>query len=138
MNSDRNRSRSIRAYHFINALLPIAALAFTAGCGSAAGGSASAQQTQEVMGTLATVTVNAPNDQSAKAAIDAAHQRLRDVNTLMSDYIDTSEIGRLNHLHASESLEVSPETFACLQSAFEIADESGGAFDPTCRPLVWL
>jgi thiamine biosynthesis lipoprotein len=90
------------------------------------------------MGTEATVTVYAPDRDTALRAIEAAHARLEDVNRLMSDYIADSEIGRLNALSAGQSLVVSQETFACLEQAEDVARRSGGAFDPTCRPLVWL
>ena len=95
-------------------------------------------QSREVMGTLACVTAIAPDETTARAAVEAAYARLDDVNRLMSDYVADSEIGRLNGLSAGESLIVSPETFHCLRRAVEIAKASGGAFDPTCRPLVEL
>ena len=96
------------------------------------------KQSLEVMGTLAEVTVVATNSQTAQAAIEAAYTRLEDVNRLMSDYLNDSEIGRLNKLPAGERLAVSSETFAVLKKAREISLLSGGAFDITCRPLVEL
>lgn len=93
---------------------------------------------REVMGTLAEVTAVADDRETARAAVEAAYARLDRVNALMSDYIDNSEIGRLNQLQAGQSLVVSPETFAVLRRAADIAEQSGGAFDITCRPLVWL
>lgn len=90
------------------------------------------------MGTLATVTADAPDRATAQRAVEAAYGRLDDVNRLMSDYASDSEIGRLNALPAGEGLAVSTETFHCLERAAEVAEQSGGAFDITCRPLVWL
>jgi thiamine biosynthesis lipoprotein len=91
-----------------------------------------------VMGTQAEVTAYAIDRTTAQAAIDAAYARFDDVNRLMSDYVDDSEIGRLNGLSGGESLVVSAETFRCIREALEIARVSGGAFDITCRPLVRL
>jgi len=93
---------------------------------------------QTVMGTFAEVTAVAPDQATARRAVEAAYARLKDVNRLMSDYVADSEIGRLNALSAGQSLRVSPETFHCLRRALEIAEQSAGAFDVTCRPLVVL
>ncbi|MBN1491477.1 MAG: FAD:protein FMN transferase [Phycisphaerae bacterium] len=108
------------------------------GCREESNSPARVAQSREVMGTLACVTAIAPDETTARAAVEAAYARLDDVNRLMSDYRADSEIGRLNALSAGESLIVSPETFYCLQRAAEIAEASGGAFDATCRPLVEL
>lgn len=91
-----------------------------------------------VMGTFAEVTAIAPDRVTAQRAVEAAYERLDDVNRLMSDYVADSEVGRLNALAAGESLVVSPETFHCLAQGVRIAELSGGAFDMTCRPLVAL
>ena len=112
----------------------LALLAAGAGCERRA----TYAQSREVMGTLAAVTAVAPDRATAQAAVEAAYARLNDVNSLMSDYVADSEIGRLNRLSAGQALEVSPETFACLERGLEICRLRGGAFDPTCRPLVEL
>jgi thiamine biosynthesis lipoprotein len=93
-------------------------------------------QSREVMGTFAEVMAFAADPDTAKKAVEAAYDRLADVNRRMSDYSDDSEIGRLNRQPAGEETVVSPETFFVLQKAMEVAKASGGAFDPTCRPLV--
>ncbi len=95
-------------------------------------------QAREIMGTFAEVTAFAADRDTAKKAVEAAYDRLADVNRRMSDYSDDSEIGRLNRRPANEKLVVSPETFFVLQKAMEVAKASGGSFDPTCRPLVLL
>ena len=90
------------------------------------------------MGTFAEITAYAPDAATAARALDAAYARLDDVNRLMSDYVDDSEIGRLNAQQPNTPLVLSAETFTCLSRAAEISALSGGAFDVTCRPLVWL
>jgi len=94
------------------------------------------KQSREVMGTLAEVTAVASDQKTARAAVEAAYARLEDVNRLMSDYRDDSEIGQLNLLPAGQGFVVSPETFDVLQQAHAIAEATGGVFDVTCRPLV--
>ncbi|MBK9119032.1 MAG: FAD:protein FMN transferase [Phycisphaerales bacterium] len=93
---------------------------------------------QLVMGTEARVTAIALGATRARAAVSAGYALIEQVNALMSDYIAESEVGRINRLAAEESLVVSPLTFFCLYEARKVSEQSGGAFDITCRPLVWL
>ncbi|MGD8452165.1 MAG: FAD:protein FMN transferase [Phycisphaerae bacterium] len=94
--------------------------------------------TYAMMGTEATITVIADEAKIARRAASGAFARLGRVNFLMSDYTANSEIGLLNRLGPNRRLVVSPETFACVEAALNVAERSGGAFDPTCRPLVHL
>ncbi len=63
-------------------------------------------------------------------------ERLDAVDRAMSTYRDDSEISRFNRLAAGESLVFSEETWAVLELAWRVREESGGAFDPTVGPLV--
>lgn len=96
------------------------------------------QHANTVMGTTAELTVWAPDEASAKAALAAGWARLEDVNRLMSTYQPASEVSRLNAAATGEAIVVSSETFYCLQGALKACRQSGGAFDVTCRPLVEL
>jgi len=113
------------------------AAVFVAGCDRSSP-SASYSHSQEVMGTLATLTAVAPNPELARAAVDAGYAKLEAVERQMSDYREDSEIGRLNHLEPGRAIALSPETFECVQTALQVAEASGGAFDVTCRPLIGL
>jgi len=97
-----------------------------------------AKNANTVMGTLAEVTADAYDRETAQKAVEAAYARLEDVNRLMSDYSDESEIGRINNLPPEGRLAVSEETCHCLEAAIRYAELSGGAFDFTCRPLIGL
>lgn len=97
-----------------------------------------ASRSREVMGTLATLTAYAANVEIANAAVEAGYRRLDDVNRLMSDYVDDSEVGRLNRAPGGTAVKVSPETLTCVQAAIRFGRASDGAFDATCRPLVAL
>lgn len=118
------------------------AVIFAAACVTLVGcerpGPVRLKNSNQIMGTGAEITVDAPDRATARQALEAAYARLEDVDRLMSDYVAESEIGRLNALAAGQSMSVSPETFHCLQRAADIARMSGGAFDVTCRPLVRL
>ncbi|MDE2690455.1 MAG: FAD:protein FMN transferase [Acidobacteriota bacterium] len=63
-------------------------------------------------------------------------ERLDAVDRTMSTYRDDSEISRFNQLAAGESLVFSEETWAVLELAWRVREDSGGAFDPTVGPLV--
>ena len=108
------------------------------GCGQSPPRAARVKHSQQVMGTFAEVTAIAASETAATAAVDAAYVRIGDVNRLMSDYVADSEVSQLKRLMPGQSVAVSPETFHCLQRAAEVSEASGGAFDVTCRPLVWL
>jgi len=97
-----------------------------------------AARSREIMGTLATVTAVARDLRTASAAVEAGYSRLEDVNRLMSDYVDDSEIGRLNRFAGGPPLPVSAETYECVRRAVEFGRLTGGAFDLTCRPLIEL
>lgn len=97
-----------------------------------------ASRSREVMGTLATLTAVAADEARAVQAVEAGYARLEDVNRLMSDYIDASEVGRLNRSPAGTRVHVAAETLHCVQRALEFGQVSGGAFDVTCRPLITL
>ncbi len=62
--------------------------------------------------------------------------RLDAVDRAMSTYRDDSELSRFNLLKAGESLMFSEETWAVLELAWQVREESGGAFDPTVGRLV--
>lgn len=60
------------------------------------------------------------------------------VNRLMSTYDPGSELSRFNRLPVGVPMAVSPETVDVVAAARRVADETGGAFDPTVAPLVAL
>ncbi len=63
-------------------------------------------------------------------------QRLDAVDRAMSTWRDDSELSRFNRLAAGESFVFSKDTWAVLELAWRVREESGGAFDPTVGPLV--
>lgn len=115
-------------------LVAIGLLALTVGCEPSR--QVRHKHADIVMGTQAEVTAYAADQATAQKATAAAYARFGDVNRLMSDYVDDSEVGRINTSAVGVSATVAEETFRCIEAAIEIARLSGGAFDPTCRPLV--
>ncbi|MEO5925054.1 MAG: FAD:protein FMN transferase [Bryobacteraceae bacterium] len=80
-------------------------------------------RTEAVMGTLVTIDVTAPED-----ALDRAFGWFHEVESCCSRFRASSE---LMQLHAGAPTAASPILFEAVQFALRVAEESGGAFDPT-------
>lgn len=90
------------------------------------------RETREQMGTLVSITVIDENGPSAAAA---AFDEIERVESLMSTYIEHSEISRLNR---EGTVEASPDCLRVLERAGYFNRLSGGAFDITMKPLLDL
>ena len=64
--------------------------------------------------------------------------RLQHINQMMSTYIDTSEISRINQAPAETDVAISSETMEVIAAALQISRETSGAFDITIGKLVNL
>jgi len=91
-----------------------------------------------VMGTLARVVVVAKDAGTAQKCIEAAFAEIDNVDNLMSDYKDDSEIGIVNKNATEHAVRVGEATFEVLQRSVEFSRLTGGAFDITVGPLVDL
>ena len=74
----------------------------------------------------------------AEPALDAAERELRAVEALMSTWIESTEISRLNRAKAGGRIALSAPSLEVLRAAQRLKAETGGAFDVTCRPLIEL
>ena len=63
-------------------------------------------------------------------------QQLDQVNDLMSTYIDSSDVSRINTAAADQWIEIHPLTLKVIQRSAEIAKLTNGAFDITVGPAV--
>jgi thiamine biosynthesis lipoprotein len=91
-----------------------------------------------VMGTFARIVVVAKNQEIAKTAIDAAFVEIEEVDRLMSDYKDDSQISKINRDAFKQPVNIGPPTFEVIQKSIEFSKVSDGAFDITVGPLVDL
>jgi FAD:protein FMN transferase len=91
------------------------------------------------MGTTWTVQASTlPRSMSAAELGEQIETLLDQVNDEMSTWREDSDISRFNRLPAGERMDI-PRGFATvLGLSLELADQSGGAFDPTVGPLVNL
>ena len=88
------------------------------------------------MGTEFRLILYADNEQQAKTAADSAFSRVEELNRIMSDYLDGSELNRLSRTSGSgEFVKVSPDLFEVLQASVEYCRRSDGLFDITVGPL---
>lgn len=76
--------------------------------------------------------------QSVSVLREEIEALLEQVNDEMSTWREDSDLSRFNRLEPGQSL-VLPEGFArVLEMSLELAEQTGGAFDPTVGPLVNL
>jgi thiamine biosynthesis lipoprotein len=95
-------------------------------------------RSQYLMGTLAEITAVGPTDTVAQDAVTAGFQEIRRLEELLSTWLETSELSRVNARAGGEFMAVSNETFALLTRSLEISELTGGAFDSTVGPAVRL
>ncbi|MHA4738677.1 FAD:protein FMN transferase [Dyadobacter sp. MSC1_007] len=103
-----------------------------------------AQETRYVfekgmMGSPFKLVFYAANDSIAGMAAENAFKRVEELNVIMSDYRDGSEINRLSARSGSgEWVKVSKDLFDILAISQDISAKTGGAFDATLGPVVQM
>lgn len=90
------------------------------------------------MGTLARVVLFAERADQAERAATAAFARIGELDSLLSDYRDDSELAALIAAAGGQPMPISDDLLAVLQHALALAEETDGAFDVTVGPLVLL
>ena len=92
-----------------------------------------------LMGTSFRIVLYTSNDSLAQTAASAAFERIKTLNTLLSDYLDGSEINRLSASSGTgQWVSVSPDLFAILVVSKSISKKTFGHFDCTVGPYVQL
>jgi len=91
-----------------------------------------------VMGTFARVVVVAKDAGTAQKCIEVAFTEIDNVDKLMSDYKNDSEISIVNKNATTKAVQVGESTFEVLQRSVEFSKLTDGAFDITVGPLVDL
>ena len=93
--------------------------------------------TGRTMGTSYRVTVDASlSSRERRALADTIRARLERVDRMMSTFDTASQLSRLNRRAPGEPMRVDRELIEVLALAADVAERSGGAFDPTVAPLV--
>jgi len=94
--------------------------------------------TQPHMGTRFKIILYAPDSTAAKRASDEAFNRIAQLNQIMSDYLESSELMMLCRQAGGRPVKVSEDLFRILAKSQELAKQSKGAFDVTIGPVVRL
>jgi thiamine biosynthesis lipoprotein len=91
------------------------------------------------MGLPFRIVVYAPEKPAAEAAARAAFDRIKQLNDILSDYEDDSELSRLSRTAGSgQAVKVSDELWLVLKRSQDLAERTDGAFDVTVGPVVSL
>ncbi len=114
-------------------LLPAAGLAVAA-VGCAAGVEPVAYSRMGLLGTLCKITTYGP----AEKAVNAAFDRIAEIDARMSTNRTDSEVARINAAAGSVPVVVSPDTYSVIEEAREVSRLGDGRFDLTVGPLVKL
>lgn len=93
---------------------------------------------QIAMGTVVEITLVGEEEEIARKAALQAFQEIKRIEYLMSPWIESSDVARINRSAGKDWVKVSPETMAVIKKALEVAQLSEGGFDITVGPLVQL
>lgn len=88
------------------------------------------------MGTRFEIVLPGTDAVRLRAAAEEALGEVERLEEMLSPFLETSEVARLNRRAAIEPVRVSPELFRYLEQAADLSRISGGAFDLTVGPLM--
>lgn len=91
----------------------------------------------EAMNAAFTLRLDCPDPSQAEEAASACINQLEALDSELSRFRPDSDVSRINHLGAGESLLVSEATYACLRHAFDIQAITAGLFDVTLGACTW-
>lgn len=93
---------------------------------------------QRHMGVIARLVFYAPDSVLAHQAASAAFRRIAELDAVLSDYLETSEVNRVMADPVGEPVAVGADLFRVLEVSQRLAELSDGAFDVTAGPLIRL
>jgi thiamine biosynthesis lipoprotein len=89
-----------------------------------------------IMGSEFRVALYGADKKQLASVADAAFDEARRVDELLSNYISSSELSRLNRKASDGPMEVSEELFTLLERCVRYSSASEGGFDPTVGRLM--
>lgn len=90
------------------------------------------------MGTLARITVFAPDEAAARTAFRAGFDRIAALDRVLSDYRPDSELSRVTREAVGRPVPISTDLFAVLSASLRLSRATDGAFDVTQGPVIRL
>lgn len=94
------------------------------------------KRSQMLMGTLVFVTAVAADVPTAQRAAEAALKEIRRLEELLSTWIPTSELSRLNDAAGREPVTISRDTMDVLTRSLQVAQVTEGGFNIAVGPAV--
>ena len=94
------------------------------------------KRAQMHMGTLVKITAVAQSEPVAQAAVTAGFAEIHRLEALLSTWISTSELSRVNASAGVMPIHVSLETLTVVQRAMQVAEMTEGAFNIVIGPAV--
>jgi thiamine biosynthesis lipoprotein ApbE len=91
-----------------------------------------------IMGTSIEVQAFGGTAETRAGALEEAFGAFAEVDRLMSNYRDDSELTRINRDAAARPVRISDPMMSVLQAAQKVSAQSSGGFDATVGPLVRL
>jgi thiamine biosynthesis lipoprotein len=89
-----------------------------------------------LMGTVVFVTAVATDESTAQQAAKAGFDEIRRLEGLLSTWIPSSELSKVNAAAGREPVPVSQETFEVLERSLDMAKLTNGAFNIAVGPAV--
>lgn len=83
------------------------------------------------------ISIKAFGNNSEKA-VEAAMDRIQEIENRMSAYIEGSDVWNVNHSGSKEAVKVKPDTLQVVKRGLYYSRLTGGNFDITIKPLVDL
>lgn len=93
------------------------------------------EKTEFMFDTQCTVTAYGKD---AKAAVNAAFDRLAEIHNITNYYTNNSQVAKINNAAADEDISICEEMREILTASLDIGNSSQGAFDITIAPIVEL
>jgi thiamine biosynthesis lipoprotein len=94
------------------------------------------KRTQMHMGTLVSITAVSRTHDEANAAITAGFQEIKRLEQLLSTWIPSSELSKVNAAAGRNAVKVSLETMAVVRKALQVAEATEGAFNIAVGPAI--
>ena len=94
------------------------------------------KRSQMLMGTVVFVTAVAPDESTAQQAAKAGLDEIRRLEELLSTWIPTSELSKVNAAAGQEPVQISEETFEVLEKSMDMAKLTKGGFNIAVGPAV--
>ncbi len=96
------------------------------------------KRSQWLMGTVVVVTALADHEATAQLAVQQGLQEIQRLEKLLSTWIPTSDLSRVNAAAGGAAVSVSPETLEVIRQALQMARVTEGGFNIAIGPAVAL